>query len=291
MKKIAFLLVLIFALFSPSTVFAARNLTITPDKSSLPGDEEAEITITTSGFTDGELIYIKGAFFQDGTTNYFGYTKNDNSWIKNSVTATSQRQVKIGEWDGKIIVKADFSDTGFHENGNYKFKVGFYYTTNDGDLSSVNWSSNILDFNLTEPEPSPTPQSSPSPNPSPAPTTSSSSTTAKKSPSPSPKTSPKVSPSPSSSPSQSPQVLAEQKDITDGFNDLANSGVLNSPSPEASTYSGTITKNFSLIMAGAGAIFVGLSFIFYLWYKKSLEAKASINKGNDRFTGDKDPQV
>lgn len=289
MKKIAFLLVAIFALFSPSTVFAARDLTITSDKSSLSGEDEAEITVTTSGFTEGEFIYIKGAFFQDGSTNYFGYTKSDDSWIKNSETATKQRRVKIGEWDGKIIVKGDFSDTGFHENGSYKFKVGFYYTTTDGDPSSVNWSSNILDFNLTEPEPSPTPQSSPSPSPSPTPTTSSSTTTAKKSPSPSPKVSPKVSPSPS--PSQSPQVLAEKKDITDGFNNLANSGALNSPSPEALTYYGSYTKNFSLILAGAGAIFIGLSFIFYLWYKKSLEAKAQVNKGNDRFDNDKDPQT
>lgn len=288
MKKIEVLLVIIFALFSPSPVFAARDLTITSDKSSLSGDEEAEITIATTGFTEGEFIYIKGAFFQDGTTNYFGYTKNGNDWIKNSETSTSQRQVKIGEWDGKIIIKSDFSDTGFQENGSYKFKVGFYYTTSGGNLSSVNWSSNILDFNLTEPEPSPTPQSSPTPSPSPTPT-STATTTAKKSPSPSPKVSPKVSPSPS--PSQSPQILGEQKDITDGFRDLANSGALISPSPEALTYYGSFTKNFSLVLAGAGAIFVGLSFIFYLWYKKSLEAKAQINKGHNRFDGDKDPQV
>lgn len=132
------------------------------------------------------------------------------------------------------------------------------------------------------PTPNPSPTSSPTPTPE-----SQSTTTSTKKASPTPKTSPtptpKVSPSPSSSPLSSPQVLGQQQDITDGFKDLANSGALNSPSPNTLTYYGSFTKNFSLILIGVGTIFVGLSFAFYMWYKKSLDKNPSINKGNDRF--------
>jgi hypothetical protein len=89
-------------------VFAARKLTITGDKSSLLGDEELLVTASASGFTDGETVYIKGAFYQTGSTNYFGYTKNNDSWIKNSAQNTSQRAITIGNWDGTLIVKSDF---------------------------------------------------------------------------------------------------------------------------------------------------------------------------------------
>lgn len=145
-------------------VYAARSLTIQGNKSSLLGDEEMTITASISGFTDGETIYIKGAFFQSGSTNYFGFTKSGDSWIKNSASNTSQRSVKIGEWDGTLIIKSDFSDSGYKGEGDYSFKVGFYY----GSYSSVNWSGNNLTITLNEPDPTPT--LSPTPTLTPTPT-------------------------------------------------------------------------------------------------------------------------
>ncbi len=143
--------VLLFCL--PGSVFSARGVAITSDKTSLFGDEECHITASTSGFTDGETIYIKGAFYQESPTkNYFGYTKSGGEWIKNSATNISQRSIKIGEWDGTMIVKSDFSDSGYKGEGEYVFKVGFYY----GSYSSVNWSSNSVIILLNEPDPTPT---------------------------------------------------------------------------------------------------------------------------------------
>jgi hypothetical protein len=75
-KQFLFLLLLIFGfLISAGEIFAARNLTITSSKTSLEADEEMSITASSSGFTNGEKIYIKGAFFKDGSSNYFGFNK------------------------------------------------------------------------------------------------------------------------------------------------------------------------------------------------------------------------
>jgi len=154
-----------------SPLFAARSLSITSDKSSLFGGEEAIITASASGFTDGEIIYIKGALYQEGSTNYFGYTQKDSSWVKNGESTTNQRQASIGIWDGKLVVKSDFSDSGYKGEGEYRAKVGFYYLTSGGNVSSVNWSTNSLLMTLNEPDPtptnSPTPTNTPTNSPQP----------------------------------------------------------------------------------------------------------------------------
>ncbi len=168
---IAFLTFLFYLPSYVNPVFAARSLTISANKDSLFGDEEVAITASASGFTNGETIYLKGAFYQDtASPNYFGYTKSGDSWIKNSTTTLSQRSIKIGEWDGSIISKSDFTDSGYKGEGGYKFKIGFYYLTSGGNLSAVNWSANVLDINLNEPDPTPT--NTPSPTPSSTPTSS-----------------------------------------------------------------------------------------------------------------------
>lgn len=159
MKKQAAILLLTIPVFliSSSGVFAARKISITSDKPSIALDEEMTITASTSGFTDGEKIYLKGAFYKEGSSNYFGFTKFNDSWIKNSETSKSQREVTIGGWDNSVVVKLDYDDTGYTGVGDYKFKLGFYYLTSGGNISSVNWSTNSLDVSI-ENEPALTPQ-------------------------------------------------------------------------------------------------------------------------------------
>ena len=157
-----------------SPLCAARSLSITSNTSSLFGDEEVTISASASGFTDGETIYIKGALYQEGSTNYFGYTKKDSDWIKNGETTTNQRSVIIGQWDQNLVVKSDFTDSGFKGEGDYKLKVGFYYMTSGGNLSGVNWSNNNVTVSLNEPDPtpsnSPTPTNTPTNTPANTPT-------------------------------------------------------------------------------------------------------------------------
>ncbi|MEK7543358.1 MAG: hypothetical protein AAB557_00655 [Patescibacteria group bacterium] len=151
---------------------------ITSDKASLFGDEEMTITASVSGFTPGETIYIKGAFYQEGSTNYFGYTKSGDSWIKNGDTSTNQRSTIVDIWDGNLSVKSDFADSGYKGEGEYKVKVGFYYTTSGGNPSSVNWTNNTVTVSLNEPDPTPTFTPTPTliPTATPQPTVASTST-------------------------------------------------------------------------------------------------------------------
>lgn len=137
------------------------------DKTTLFGDEEMLITASPSGFASDEAILIKGAFYQDGATNYFGYTKSGDTWIKNSDPTANQLSVNIGSWDKTVHIKTDFSDSGYKGEGDYKFKIGFYYTTSGGNLSTINWSSNILTVTINEPDPTPmvTPISTPTSTP------------------------------------------------------------------------------------------------------------------------------
>lgn len=258
MPKIStlFLAAFFFLILQTKDCEAARSVNITTNKSSLFGDEDATITAILSGFTDGETIYIKGAFYQDGTTNYFAYTKNGDSWVKNGSSTTSQRQVKIGEWDGNLTIKSDFSDSGYKGEGDYKLKIGFYYTTSGGNLSSVNWSANILDFNINEPDPTPTPTPSPSPSP-----TQTSSTA--KSPSPSP-----ISiKSPSPTPKPSPKVLAEENSQPS-----TPSAQQETPGPSPSPSAENPPSKFkgAGLLSGTGLALIGVSFALYLWYSKRL---------------------
>jgi hypothetical protein len=144
-------------------------MSIVGDKTSLDGDEFVTITASPSGFTDGEVILVKGAFYQDGSTNYFGYTKKDSDWINNGDATSNQRNVIIGQWDQTVIIKSNFSDSGYKGEGEYKLKLGYYYKTSSGENSSVNWSSNNITILLNEPDPTPTNTPTPTHTPTPTP--------------------------------------------------------------------------------------------------------------------------
>jgi hypothetical protein len=147
MRKALLLLFFLFITFTPSTN-ASRKISISTDKNLILENQELIISASASGFSTGEKIYLKGAFYKDGSTNYFGITKNGDTWIKNSATATDQRLVEVGSWNNLVSVKMDPSDSGFNGNGDYKFKLGFYYITGGGNVTSVNWSENNLDIKL-----------------------------------------------------------------------------------------------------------------------------------------------
>lgn len=144
-------------------VFAARSMTISGAASSLSGDDILTVVASPSGFIDGEMILIKGAFFQSGTSNYFGYTKNNDVWIKNSGSNSTQRSVKIGEWDGLLQTKVDYGDSGYKGENDYSFKIRFYY----GSSLTADWSTNELVVSISEPDPTITPQPTPTHVPTP----------------------------------------------------------------------------------------------------------------------------
>ncbi len=263
--------------FITSPVYAARSVSISSEDTSLFGDEEAQITVSPSGFTDGETIYIKGAFYQDGGTNYFGYTKNGDNWIKNGESTIKQNSIKIGEWNNKLAIKSDFTDSGYKGEGDYLFKIGFYYTTSGGNLSSVNWSSNNLVFSINEPDPiqSPAPSqhpvnnTSPSSSPTNTSATSQSASNSKKSPLPSPKPTANLA----------KNVLGEKTDVATSSANVDNVNQV-SPSPlTANIQEGS--KKIAGIFIGIGSVMIAVSVAIYLWYKR-LSDKQAINKEEDK---------
>lgn len=169
MKQILLVFTLLFLSFSQS-VFASRKLEITTEKTTLTSDESMILSLNFSGFDQGETIYIKGAFFIDGSTNYFGFSQKGDSWIKNSETATLQPSILIDSGIKTLGVKNDPSDSGFHGEGEYKIKAGYYYLTSGGNLSSVHWSENSLPIHIVAPIPTSTPLPTPSPTRTPSPT-------------------------------------------------------------------------------------------------------------------------
>lgn len=253
MKKLLFyLLVFVSPCVMPTVVFGAKSVSFTVNKTTLSASDELSVTASASGFTAGDILYIKGAFFKEGSSNYFGLTKNGDSWIKNSVSASSQRQVKIGEWDGNMLVKSDPDDSGFSDSGSYKFKVGFYTVSSSGDPSSVNWSDTVTDIQLERPAPTNTPQPTATHTPTPNPTSIPSSTpkpTAVPSPTGAKTPTPKLSPTPTEEDEE--EVLGTDTDL-----DITPTptGEL-TPTPTPGAKSGFASKNamISLLFVGAGA--------------------------------------
>ena len=114
-----------------------------------------------------------------------------------------------------------------------------------------------------EPSPSsiPTPTPTPAPTPTPTPT---------KSPTPTPKTTPTsiLTKSPSPTPKNSPAVLGETQDS------LQSPTEESTPSPSANPTSTSPSKTkIAAILTGSGAILIGFSVGFYLWYNKVLARK------------------
>lgn len=250
-------------LISVSPARAARSINISSDKAQIVGLEEMSIQATISGFASDEAIFIKGAFFKEGETNYFGYTKSGDNWIKNSANTQSQRQVILGQWDNSLVVKSDYDDTGFGGNGNYKFKVGFYYQNSSGSLSSVNWSENILSVSLRAPDPTPTPAPTSVPTPTVLPTP--------KATAPPQKT---AEPTPiftSSSPANSPEP-----DYTNQDESGEVLGIESLPTPDSETKIATSPKQQkrgiflpAITLISLGVIFIGVSIYTALKTSKS----------------------
>jgi len=158
------IIAVLFCIVSP--VYGA-SLTFTVPVSSLNGDQEMTVTASASGFSH-DAIYIKGAFFRAGSSNYFGLTKSGDSWIKNSVSTGSQRHVILNEWNKQLTVRPDYDDSGFTGNGSYYFKIGYYTSPSDG----VTWSETVATIDLQRP-PTPTPTNTSSPTQTPGPTSTS----------------------------------------------------------------------------------------------------------------------
>ena len=164
--------------------------------------------------------------------------------------------------------KTDFSDSGYQGEGEYNFKVGFYYITGTGSVSSINWSS-ILVLTISEPDPTPTNTPTPTMVPTATPTIVPTATTG-------PTKSPTSTPIPSIiTPSitlASTISQTENEDNSDTLGEATISGeteVVDTQTPEKTKVLSTKTSKWpGVFMIVGGLLFITCGILYFLWFKQ-----------------------
>lgn len=121
---------------TPTDIPTAVTISNLPDNISTN-----QTVIVTVQLTDkpNSKFFLKGAFKKSSSSNYFGLTEVNGSWIKNIATFSNQYPITTdpaGNWKGLITVKPDPDDSGFTGSDAYIFKVGRYSNSGDGPLWS-----------------------------------------------------------------------------------------------------------------------------------------------------------
>lgn len=140
-----------------------QSFTISSNKNNTDSKDIIEIQVKINNVTPNTIYFIKPSFFKEGSTNYFGLSEVNNTWIKNSITATSQHKINTdsnGNWEGKINVKVDTEDSGFKGGDTYQIKVGRYTEAGVGLV----WSNSVT-ISITHTEIIEETKSSPTPIP------------------------------------------------------------------------------------------------------------------------------
>lgn len=197
------ILYFVFFLF-PSPVFAVIT-TITEFPNTISNDPFT-ITASISGASAGQN-YLRIDLFKEGTTNYFGETSVNGSWVTSSEWLSylpitiSSGQVWNGQIQGRI---GSPSVTDYDGMGIYKLRVR-RYTSSGGTGSESNASAVTVIVSLPTSSPTPTLTVTPSPTP-----TATHAPTPTKTPSPTP-TSAKAAASPITGIQSSATLSAEEE--------------------------------------------------------------------------------
>lgn len=134
----------------------------------IKSDESFSAKIKITALEQNSSYYLKGAFFKDGSTKYFGKTQVLGNWVKNSENFAKQFLISTsstGDFEGDIRVLVDPEDSGYLGSGSYIFKVGRYNASGSGPTWSNQFSISITN-NQPEKISTPTPaKKSPTPSP------------------------------------------------------------------------------------------------------------------------------
>src|SRR3989338_3095102 len=143
----------------PSTGYqkAESVFSIKDAPSEINSSQEFEVSVSLK-LPDkiNSVVYLKGAFKKESSSNYFGQTLASD-WVGNSEKYSKQYKITTGpegNWEGKIKVRPDADDSGFDGTGQYIFKIARYSDTGFGPT----WSNEVkIKINaVSTPEPSPT---------------------------------------------------------------------------------------------------------------------------------------
>lgn len=136
----------------PQTSFEIKD-----HPSEINSNQEFELqTLLLLPKNPNQTFYLKAAFKNNGSSNYFGETFSGNEWVKNGTTYSKQFKIQTdasGKWEGKIKIKPDSEDSGFDGSGDYILKAARYSDSGSGPI----WSNelNIKINYIDEPSPSP----------------------------------------------------------------------------------------------------------------------------------------
>lgn len=147
----------LFFLFLGIKPVLAVSVTISNIPSAI-SDQAFEFNVSIIGASAG-TNYLRANFFTAGTTKYFGYTYNGNSFVNSSI-CPDYLPITIdssGNWNGKILAKIDTSSNYYTGLGSYNFKVRRY---TQSCSSSYIWSNEVTTV-VSNPSlyPTPTPTS------------------------------------------------------------------------------------------------------------------------------------
>lgn len=163
MAILAVLFAVLGFLVFPSNVYAEFTFTI--PQTTITDEQEIDTSVNLSLQGQGnKTYYLEGALKKEGSTNYFGLTWNDSSWVKytasNYTTLKSITLDSTGKWNGIVKAKIDKSSSLFTGDGNYTLRLKRF--TSSG---SNFWADNDIALTVTLPSsPTPTPVSTPAPS-------------------------------------------------------------------------------------------------------------------------------
>jgi hypothetical protein len=145
-KVLTFILLGIICFFYPGVVWA--DFSFFSNATSINAEQELEVTVDLN--LQGQinkLYYLEGAFKKEGSSNYFGLTEVDGSWVKyTSSNYTFLKQITTdsqGEWSGTLRVKLDTTSNLYQGAGSYIFQLKRF--TSSGSSS---WSDNLITLNV-----------------------------------------------------------------------------------------------------------------------------------------------
>ncbi len=161
--------------FCVGQVKAKIELSYTSPPTQITANEEFTLEVALAGTQQDSKYFIRGVFYELETSNYFGFTQNNQGQWHNDSKTFDQYFLVTGEGTSTIRFKLDPQSEFFHDNAQYLFKIGRY--TSGGTLT---WSDQTPSIIFVPPllPPSPTatpitPLSTPTPplSATPAPTT------------------------------------------------------------------------------------------------------------------------
>lgn len=153
-----FLFSFIFFLVSARAVSAKIELSFTQPPSELHGDQAFQTDVTLKGVDESSEYYIRGVFYKADSSQYFGFTKNnEGNWQSEAQNFTQFYKIK-GNTTVSISFKPDVASSSYVHDSTYLFKIGRY--TPGGSLT---WSDQSPATILLS---SPTIENTPTPSPS-----------------------------------------------------------------------------------------------------------------------------